>query len=56
MKNRILQIESMGASVTTMEDVFLKVGQREEDLAPCVKEEVSMTMFGELSGQLVRIF
>ncbi|XP_028967476.1 ATP-binding cassette sub-family A member 1 [Galendromus occidentalis] len=32
-----LGVESLGVSVTTMEDVFLKVGQREEDLP--VKED-----------------
>ena len=46
----LLQIESMGASVTTMEDVFLKVGQREEDLSPTYKEESSFSMFGEFPG------
>ncbi|XP_028967478.1 ATP-binding cassette sub-family A member 1 [Galendromus occidentalis] len=43
-----LGIESMGASVTTMEDVFLKVGQREEDLASRFEPESSSRLFGRL--------
>ena len=47
----LFQIESLGTSVTTMEDVFLKVGQREEDLAATKKKgETAVNVFGKDSA------